>query len=84
VLVTDGVIEARGESGEFGEERLREVVGGAGPTAADVADAVDRAVLSHLAGHPQDDLAIVVIRLPATPLVATSVEVHIPGDGRTS
>ncbi|MCA1847323.1 MAG: SpoIIE family protein phosphatase, partial [Actinobacteria bacterium] len=39
ILVTDGVIEARGEGGEFGEDRLREVIAKAGPTAADVADA---------------------------------------------
>jgi sigma-B regulation protein RsbU (phosphoserine phosphatase) len=84
VLVTDGVIEARGKDGEFGEGRLRQVIAGAGPAAADVADAVDAAVLSHLAGHPQDDLAIVVIRLPSSPLVTTSVEVHVPERNRTS
>ncbi|HYH51349.1 MAG TPA: SpoIIE family protein phosphatase [Acidimicrobiia bacterium] len=83
VLVTDGVIEARGEGGEFGEDRLRQVIAAAGSTAADVADAVDAAVVSHLEGHPQDDLAIVVIRLPASPLVTTSVEVHIPESDRT-
>jgi PAS domain S-box-containing protein len=80
VLVTDGVLEARGEAGEFGEDRLRKVIATAGPTAAEVADAIDAAVLSHLAGHPQDDLAVVVIRLPATALVTTSVEVHVPED----
>ena len=84
VLVTDGVIEARGDGGEFGEDRLRRVIADAGPTASDVADALDAAVLEHLAGHPQDDLAIVVIRLPASPLVATSVEVHIPEGDRVN
>jgi PAS domain S-box-containing protein len=78
VLVTDGVIEARGEGGEFGEDRLRQVISAAGPSAADVADAIDAAVVSHLAGHPQDDVAIVVIRLPGTPLITTSVELHVP------
>jgi PAS domain S-box-containing protein len=78
VLVTDGVIEARGEHGEFGEDGLRQVVADAGPTATNVADAIEAAVLAHLAGHPQDDLAIVVIRLPATAGVATSIEMHVP------
>jgi phosphoserine phosphatase RsbU/P len=78
VLVTDGVIEARGEHGEFGEDRLRQVIAAAGSTAAEVADAIEAAVLAHLGGHPQDDLAIVVLRLPATAGFATSIEMRVP------
>ena len=84
VLVTDGVIEARGGQGEFGDERLRQVIAGAGPTATEVAEAIEAAVLAHLAGHPQDDLAIVVIRLPTTAGVATSIEMHVPESGSTN
>lgn len=78
VLVTDGVLEARGHREEFGEERLRQVIASAGRTAAEVADAIEAAVLTHLEGRTQDDLAIVVIRLPSTSGVATSIEVHVP------
>ena len=65
VLYTDGVTEARGADGEFGEERLREVLAGcSGFHAADVADAVDQAVSAHLGGRPRrDDMALLVLRV---------------------
>src|SRR5581483_7086472 len=78
VLVTDGVIEARGATGEFGEDRLRQVVSSAGRTALEVADAIQTAVVSHLDGRSQDDLAIVVIRLPSSTSMATSIQMHVP------
>ena len=66
VLYTDGAIEGRGPEGPFGEERLREVLaGGAGLTAEQLADHLERAVLDYLGSAGQDDLAIVVLRLPA-------------------
>lgn len=65
VLVTDGVLEARFQGREFGDERLREVLAevDAG-TAAGVADAIEAAVIDHVGGAVQDDLAVVVLRLP--------------------
>ena len=76
VLVTDGVTEARGDEGEFGDDRLRAVIAAAGPTASDLADAIEAAVLSHLKGHAHDDLAIVVVRLPSASGGSTSLELH--------
>jgi PAS domain S-box-containing protein len=78
VLFTDGVIEARGDAGEFGDQRLRDLLAGVGGSASEVADAIETAVVEHLAGHPQDDLAIVVVRLPTDSSLAASVEVRIP------
>jgi sigma-B regulation protein RsbU (phosphoserine phosphatase) len=77
VLVTDGVTEARGSGDQFGEERLRAVLASSGRTAAEVAEGIEGAVLAHLAGHPQDDLAIVVVRQPPRIDVATTVDVQL-------
>jgi serine phosphatase RsbU (regulator of sigma subunit) len=67
VLYTDGVIEARRGAGEFfGEARLAEVVAScAGRTADGIARRVELAVIDHLGGLPDDDVAILVLR--ATP-----------------
>ena len=66
VLYTDGAIEGRGPEGPFGEERLRAVVAeGRGRTAEELAEHVERAVLAYIGGVGQDDLAILVLRLPA-------------------
>ncbi len=77
VLYTDGAIEGMGVEGPFGEERLRAVLaGGAGLTADQLAERLERAVLDYLGSGPQDDLAIVVLRLPAKdeePLRSTMV-----------
>lgn len=65
VLVTDGVLEARRNGDEFGDDRLHEVVRvHGGGTATHLADAIEAAVLDHLGGSGQDDVAIVVLRLP--------------------
>lgn len=65
VLVTDGVLEARNENQEFGEEGLRAVLSRTDlGDASALADAIEAAVLDHLGGKAQDDLAIVVLRLP--------------------
>jgi PAS domain S-box-containing protein len=66
VLFTDGAIEGRGPEGQFGEDRLRDVVAGCrGLSAHDLAETLERAVLDYLGGVSQDDMAIVVLRLPA-------------------
>lgn len=79
VLITDGVLEGRGEGDEFGEERLRQVVGAAGgESAVDIVDAVEAAVLEHVGGGSQDDLAIVVLKLPQVADAAppTTADLH--------
>jgi serine phosphatase RsbU (regulator of sigma subunit) len=68
VLVTDGVFEGRSRSEVFGEERLHEVItDAAGQHAEGIASSIEDAVLSFLDGERQDDLAIVVVRVPARP-----------------
>ena len=65
VLVTDGVLEARRDDEEFGAEGLRGVLARPGlDDASSLADAIEAAVLDHLGGNAQDDLAIVVLRVP--------------------
>lgn len=77
VLVTDGVLEARNGSDQFGEDRLQAVLAScSGTTASDYADAIEAAVLSYLDGHTQDDLAIVVLRLPAVGAPAAHFDVR--------
>ncbi len=66
VLFTDGAIEGRGADGPFGEERLQEVIRRCrGLSAREMAETVEQAVLDYLDGTGQDDMAIVVLRLPA-------------------
>jgi serine phosphatase RsbU (regulator of sigma subunit) len=62
VLYTDGVTEARGPEGEFGEQRLIELVSGcAGASAKTLAEELELAVLDHQGGDAADDIAILVI-----------------------
>ncbi len=65
VLVTDGVFEGRSGAEIFGEERLHELL----RTAADedahgIALTIEHAVLAFLGGESQDDIAILVVRVP--------------------
>jgi serine phosphatase RsbU (regulator of sigma subunit) len=65
VLFTDGVVDARDETGErFGEERLRAAVdAAAGGTAEAVASALDETVATFEPDVQRDDRAIVVLRV---------------------
>ena len=64
LLFTDGVTEARGPSGVFGESRLQAVLAEAGGEApARVVERVERAVLAWSDGRPRDDLAVVALRV---------------------
>lgn len=65
VLYTDGALEARHGREQLGEERLRELVAGcAGLRADDIAEAVAQGVEAFEAGVANDDLAVVVLRVP--------------------
>ncbi len=65
VAFTDGVTEGRGAGGMFGDERLGEVLAdAAGADARGLADRVVEAVLEFQGGGIQDDLAVLVVRVP--------------------
>lgn len=60
VMVTDGIIEAEGEGGRFGEDRLRaELSGLASPAAA--VQRLESSLRSFTAGSLDDDVAILAI-----------------------
>ncbi|HEX2301296.1 MAG TPA: GAF domain-containing protein [Pseudonocardiaceae bacterium] len=63
VLVTDGVTEARGLEGFYGEDRLDSLLAGcAGRSATSVADLITDDVLQFQAGTPRDDVAVLVVQ----------------------
>jgi PAS domain S-box-containing protein len=65
VLYTDGVVEAQGIGGFFGEPRLLGLLrAAAGRTGAELVDLVEAAVSEHTGGPPDDDLALVVVEVP--------------------
>jgi serine phosphatase RsbU (regulator of sigma subunit) len=64
VLYTDGVTDERRGDEEFGEERLHALLASlAGRSAGEIAEAVDSAVIDFRTGDPQDDTAVLVIRV---------------------
>ncbi|HEY4396326.1 MAG TPA: GAF domain-containing SpoIIE family protein phosphatase, partial [Acidimicrobiia bacterium] len=66
LLYTDGVTDARNAAGFFGEERLREtLISSAGASADDIVKTLDRALNEFHGGKPRDDIAFVVLRIPA-------------------
>jgi serine phosphatase RsbU (regulator of sigma subunit) len=65
VCFTDGVTEGRGPGGMYGDARLAEVLAGcAGQDAAGIADRIVEDVLQFQGGQTQDDLALLVLRVP--------------------
>ena len=65
VLYTDGVTEARGETGLFGEQRLVELLEtGRGLDATALAGCVADAVLGFQDHDAADDIALLVVRVP--------------------
>jgi serine phosphatase RsbU (regulator of sigma subunit) len=64
ILYTDGLTEARPAGGPFfGEARLAEVAAScAGRTADGIARRIELAVIDHIGGLPDDDVAILVVR----------------------
>ena len=70
VCWTDGVTERRIEGVLFGEQRLRELVASlAGSTAEGLAGGIDDAVVAYAPGLPDDDVAILTLRLVGPPQV---------------
>jgi phosphoserine phosphatase RsbU/P len=65
LLYTDGVTDARGSDGFFGEERLRATLAScAGSNADDTVKALERGLRDFHGGNPRDDIAFVVLRVP--------------------
>jgi phosphoserine phosphatase RsbU/P len=65
LLYTDGVTDARGPDGFFGEERLHEALASClGSTAGDTVKAIERKLRHFHGGRPRDDIAFVVLRVP--------------------
>jgi serine phosphatase RsbU (regulator of sigma subunit)/PAS domain-containing protein len=64
VLWTDGVSDRRGDGELFGEERLRALLEAAGAgSPREIADGIERAVVGFSATEPQDDIALLVVRI---------------------
>ncbi len=64
VLWTDGVSDRRGDGELFGEERLRALLESAGRgSPREIAEAIENAVVRFSATEPQDDIALLVIRV---------------------
>jgi serine phosphatase RsbU (regulator of sigma subunit) len=60
VMITDGVVEAEGKDGRFGEDRLRAELAGSG-TPAGTVQRVEAALRSFTAGAHDDDVAILAV-----------------------
>jgi PAS domain S-box-containing protein len=66
VLYTDGITEARGPEGVFGEDRLRELIASCtGLDASSIAERIERTVLDFQLGNPRDDIALMVLGVAA-------------------
>jgi serine phosphatase RsbU (regulator of sigma subunit) len=64
VVYTDGVTDSPGAPEERGEERLGEILlESRGATAAEIADAIERAVMSTKQQSRRDDVAFIVMRV---------------------
>jgi phosphoserine phosphatase RsbU/P len=65
LLYTDGVTDARGADGFFGEDRLRDVLTSCTGSSAEATVKVMESTLNEFhGGHPRDDIAFVVLRVP--------------------
>lgn len=61
LLYTDGLVERRGSSLQHGLERLQRV---AAPLARETVEDVCDGVLAALTGRPEDDVAVLAVRIP--------------------
>jgi serine phosphatase RsbU (regulator of sigma subunit) len=75
IMFTDGIVEAAGAGGRFGEARLRAEVAGAGNPAGTV-QRVEGALRSFTAGALEDDVAILAV---SRAVGSEAAEVAMPG-----
>ena len=61
LLYTDGAVESRRGTDQFGEDRLRDVLAATGADATALVDAVVDAVLTHGGGDLVDDVAVLAL-----------------------
>jgi serine phosphatase RsbU (regulator of sigma subunit) len=83
VITTDGIVEAEGEAGRFGEERLRAELAGAGNPAGTV-QRLEGALRAFTADTLDDDVAILAVARSAegaVPPVPVAGGIGIGGDG---
>lgn len=67
VLYTDGFIEVRSPQGAFNPDLLAGALAeAAGGSAEDMAVAVDRAVLAYQGSQTRDDMALLILKVPAS------------------
>lgn len=70
ILYTDGIIEARGSQGRFGQTRLEAILSEcAQMSAQEIVNHLEAAVLGFQTELSRDDTAILVIRMPPEPAV---------------
>jgi PAS domain S-box-containing protein len=64
VFFTDGVLDARGEDGLFGEERLAELIANSAGLDADaLAGSIETTVARYSGDSPRDDVAVLVLQI---------------------
>jgi PAS domain S-box-containing protein len=79
VLYTDGVLEARSADGVWGDDLVASVLSAAaGQPVERIAEALATAVLELADGSPGDDIAILVLRVPAEERVGPGLEEVLP------
>ena len=84
VMITDGITEAAGKQGRFGEQRLREQLAGSGNPAHAV-QRLERALHSFTDGALDDDAAILAIaRADEDPHLARPLTIGAPTIGATT
>jgi serine phosphatase RsbU (regulator of sigma subunit) len=78
LLYTDGVTEARGPDSDYGLDRVTDLLHSCtGETADDIAEQLTRNVLTFQAGHPRDDIALLVLQAtpPSPPMPTGSASI---------
>ena len=79
VLYTDGITERHAKDRFFEEEGLARVLGRcAGFTAATLAERIETAARAFVEDAPRDDLAVLVVRVPARPASTTLASTDLP------